>query len=281
MMSITSPGKINLFLDVTAKREDGYHEILTLFLPVKGLEDRIFVEESSQLEIVCEHPGVPTDERNLCWKAAELFAEAANISAQWKITIEKNLPVAGGMGGGSSNAGSLLKLLSERFPGKVSSDHLKKIALKIGADVPFFLNPLPSIASGVGEELERTALRRDIHSLLITFPFPVAASWAYVNRNQGFSRSQINKEKLEKLWQEGELSSLVYNDLSFALRGKFPILQQAKDDLLSCGALGAEVSGSGPTVFAIFETEEKRDRCRGTLLAQGYSADQLIAVSAG
>ena len=278
---ISCPGKINLFLDVTGKTANGYHQILTLFLPVKGLEDKLKIRPSSTLEICCSHPDVPNDSSNLCWKAAELFSEAAGLEPKWKINIEKNLPVAGGMGGGSSNAGRLLSLLQLVYPDKITENKLQEIALKIGADVPFFLNPVPSIATGVGENLKKLKAVNKIPLLLISFPFPISAAWAYKNRTLPFGSSGINENKLQEKWESADLKEIIYNDLGFAVEEKFPIIGAALEDLKKAGALNAIVSGSGPTVFAVFENEQERDQAIKKLIQEGYPKQNLIGVSAG
>ena len=278
---ISCPGKINLFLDVTGKTHNGYHEILTLFLPVKGLEDTLTVSESTKLELSCKHPEVPTNSENLCWKAAELFAEEAGLKAHWKIDIDKKLPVAGGMGGGSSNAGRLLSLLNLEYPGKVSDEKLRDLALSIGADVPFFLNPVPSIASGVGEKLEPLKAHNKIPIILIPFSFPISAAWAYQNRKKPFTSSNVNAEKLVKCWDSGDLKSIIYNDLGFAVQEKFPIIEGTVNDLKKAGAVNAIVSGSGPTVLGVFEDETSRNIAMEKLSLEGYPQENLIAASAG
>ncbi|NQZ56719.1 MAG: hypothetical protein HRT88_04520, partial [Lentisphaeraceae bacterium] len=200
------------------------------------------------------------------------------------IHIDHTLPVAGGMGGGSSDAGAVLRILQDLHPGKVSAEHLAQIALQIGADVPFFLDPTTSLADGVGEELQSLETEREIPLLLMTFNFPVSAAWAYINRHSSFARSNISNQQLQAIWRDGssaEIATLVYNDLAFALRQKFPILERGRNDLLNYGASAAEVSGSGPTLFAIFINNEARDICRQKLISQGYSAEKLIATSAG
>ncbi|MCM8525961.1 MAG: 4-(cytidine 5'-diphospho)-2-C-methyl-D-erythritol kinase [Lentisphaeraceae bacterium] len=278
---INCPGKINLFLDITGKKDNGYHEILTLFLPVSGLEDTITLTDSNELAITCSHPDVPTNSSNLCWKATEAFAESAGISPNWQINIDKKLPVAGGMGGGSSNAGRLLHLLSTVYPDKVSDKKLKEIALSIGADVPFFLNPVPSIASGVGEDLEALKAKKKIPILLISFSFPISAAWAYQNRKLPFNSSGITKKALIENWQNGDISKIIYNDLGFAVENKFPIIQDALEDLKKSGAINAIVSGSGPTVFGVFEHEDARNRALNELIDAGYPKENLIAALAG
>lgn len=278
---ISCPGKINLFLDVTGKKENGYHEILTLFLPVSGVEDTITLTESKNLTISCSHPDVPLNSKNLCWQAAEKFAQAAQIQPNWDINIDKQLPIAGGMGGGSSNAGRLLTLLDSIYPNIVSKQQLEKIALSIGADVPFFLNPVPSIASGVGENLQTLKSEKKLPILLITFEFPISAAWAYQNRKLPFESSQIDLNDLRKSWESGNTERIIYNDLGFAVESKFPIIKGALNDLKEAGAINAIVSGSGPTVFGVFNNEEDRTSAIKSLIELGYPKENLIAAFSG
>lgn len=278
---ISCPGKINLFLDVTAKTANGYHEILTLFLPVVGLEDSIKISESDTISISSNHPNVPLDASNLCWKAAEMFANAAGLKTGWKIDIDKKLPVAGGMGGGSSNAGRLLSLLQLSYPNKLSGKELAEIALKIGADVPFFLNPVPSLASGVGEILTPLKVKNKLPVLLITFSFPISAAWAYKNRRGSFNSSGLTRGDVTNFWESGNIEPLIYNDLGISVCKKFPIINNSIEDLKLFGAVNAIVSGSGPTVFGVFKDSIERDTAVEKLLEIGYPAEHLIKAEAG
>ena len=278
---ISCPGKINLFLDVTGKTANGYHEILTLFLPVHGLEDSLSITESETISVSSNHPNVPEDSSNLCWKAAEMFAQAANLKTGWKITIDKKLPVAGGMGGGSSNAGRLLSLLQLSYPNKVSENKLAEMALKIGADVPFFLNPVPSLACGVGEVLSPLPVKNKLPILLITFSFPISAAWAYKNRTGSFNSSGLCREDVISSWESRNIEPLIYNDLGITVRKKFPIISNAIEDLKNFGAVNAIVSGSGPTVFGVFKDEATRDRALEELKNAGYPKENLITAFAG
>ena len=278
---ISCPGKINLFLDVIGKTANGYHEILTLFLPVHGLEDSIKISESDAISISSNHPNVPVDSSNLCWKAAQTFAEAAGLKTGWEIDIDKKLPVAGGMGGGSSNAGRLLSLLQLSYPDKVSDKELAKIALKIGADVPFFLNPVPALASGVGENLMPLKVKNKLPILLITFSFPISAAWAYKNRRGNFNSSGLTREDVVNFWDSGNIEPLIYNDLGISVRKKFPIINNSIEDLNKFGALNAIVSGSGPTVFGVYKNKSERDAAVEKLLEIGYPSEHLIKAEAG
>ena len=282
MMELTSPAKINLFLDVTARRSNGYHEIATVFLPVENLCDKVVLTELDEdgVEIVCEHPSVPCDERNLCHKAAVLFAEEAKVVARWKILIEKNIPVAGGMGGGSSDAAAVLRLLNQKYSNKVTAERLAEIALEIGADVPYFLDPVAAKAEGLGEELLSIKAPK-LQLLLITFDFPIAAAWAYQNRDQVYNRAERSLFEVEACLEAGDLKGIagcVYNDLAIACREKFPVLKMACDDLLKVGALASEVSGSGPTVFGLFESSEAAEEAKVELLESKLYAEEALKV---
>jgi 4-diphosphocytidyl-2-C-methyl-D-erythritol kinase len=269
-LELLSPGKINLYLKVEGKRPDGYHDIETLFWPLGKPLDKISIADTDASQgIVLESSdlSIPCDSRNLCWKAAELYSEATGISSDWKINLEKNIPVAAGLGGGSGNSAVVLKALNKKYK-KLSESELSKIALKIGADVPFFLNPVPALAKGVGENLSPLSCAKVDLPLLIAAPmFPVSAAWAYQNLDLSGARPESPENLIEALGSKDlkKVASHLFNDLATALYNKFPILQMLKQSLLDSGALGAEVSGSGPTMFALYESFDRADSARKSL----------------
>lgn len=255
--------KINLFLKVTGRRPDGYHDIETLFLPLKNPADVISVIESSEegIRIVSDDLEIPHDSGNICWKAADKYAVKSGVKPHWDIKVFKEIPVAAGMGGGSSDAATVIELLNKKY-NALSPAELKQIALETGADVPFFLNPKPAIARGVGEELVNIDLKNVLNEipLLIAAPcFPVSAKWAYTHadwRNISAPRGGMDAliEALLLLdWEK--CGRLIHNDLGIAVMKKFPLLQMIKETLQNSKACGVEVTGSGPTLFAIFKTK--------------------------
>ncbi len=261
-----SLSKINLFLKVTGRCDNSYHSIRTLFIPLATPADEIDIhfDASPGIGITCNSPEVPCDNRNLCHKAAAGYAKACGISANWEINITKNIPVAAGMGGGSSNAATVLRLLNEKYQ-KLNHEELSSIALNCGADVPFFLASRPALASGVGNIFEYLEIDLpEIPLLLINPGFPVSAAWSYKNLsagNIGTLKSGYEHEVLKAL-RESELkklSELIINDLAIACYQKFPLLKILKEKLLESGAATAEITGSGPTLFALFESLEKRN----------------------
>lgn len=287
-MKIKSPSKTNLFLRVIRKRSDGYHEIETIFLPLKNPSDTITLTDSKdgKLNVTCSVPELSGSD-NLCHKAATAFAKSAGIRPSWKIHVRKSIPVAAGLGGGSSNAAAVLKLLQKKYPQIISEAEIITIAAKIGADVPFFLNSVPALATGIGEKLKPLDVKCEI-PLVIVFPkFPVSAKWAYENRIKAASRRQSDAVAADsKLWPRHcagaslfkskvkvqdmisamrvndlkQIASLLRNDLAPALWKKFPILGILKTSLMENGALGVEISGSGSSLFAIAKSAESSEK---------------------
>lgn len=257
--TLSTPAKINLHLEVLDKRSDGYHDIATLFYPIAWLNDDVCLEiiepSTGSIEVLCDIPDVPDGESNICHAAAAKFAETAGIAPSWRITITKRIPVAAGLGGGSSNAAATLKLLNDNAR-RLDDREIREIALSVGADVPFFLDPKPSIGRGLGELLEPVEPGTDLNVLLINPRFPVSAAWAY----QNLKRSSITEITLEdspilSAFRSGRLEmmpKIIRNDLAPALLEKFPLLQIIMSELEETGAVSIGISGSGPTLFAIF-----------------------------
>jgi len=271
-MNITTPGKLNLYLKVTRKRTDGYHELDTLFIPTPKVTDTITLTMAKQLTVTSNNDVVPSGKTNICYQAAQAYAIAAKINATWHIHLEKHIPIAAGMGGGSSDAAALLRLLQQHYQA-LNNDELKAIALSLGADVPFFLNPGVARGNGVGEQLTAIAGEFPSLPLLIIYPhFPVSAGWAYRNLDAAnIAPAPINAiDELLNAWRGREwhkMGELFYNDLGITLFNKFPILSMLRDKLFNYGACGVEVSGSGSTIFALFNDNETLLQTQTTLQA--------------
>ena len=244
--------KINLRLKVTAKRVDGLHDLSSFFLWLPFPGDRLTVEESEELSLEC--PGFPelANEKNLVWRAAELFATASGIAPAWHITLEKRVPMAAGLGGGSADAGALFALLNAHYR-TLSPEKLESVAFSLGADVPFFLKCASAWVTGAGECFEYFEKLPEIPEVLIVNPaFPVTARWAYVNMPKdliGADDPQIKADFLDGnvSWQE-----FCRNDLAPAVMDKFPLLRLLEKNLREYGASAVQMSGSGPSLFALF-----------------------------
>lgn len=262
--TLSAPAKINLLLRITGKRADGFHELVTLFHPVPAISDEIGVDMKSSpgITLACSHPDVPENGENLGARAAALFAGKMGLSPSWHFELKKNIPVAAGMGGGSSDAGTILRFLAEEFPG-CPGNELNQLAASLGADIPFFLAPEDAAGRGIGEKLEYTGVL-PCPPVLAVFPnFPVSAAWAYKHLQKMTAPEQAEEElaALTEALRSKDFrraAALCANDLEAPLFSKFPLLRCLRRRLLEKGAFCVHVSGSGPTLFALFETPEIR-----------------------
>lgn len=256
--------KVNLSLAVTARRPDGYHDLDSLFYPFRDPSDEVHIEDApagSGIVIRCDAPDVPLEpEKNLCGKAVYAYCKAAGMDVpSVVIHLEKHIPVAAGMGGGSADCATVLRLLQERFRA-LTQEQLEAAAFSLGADVPFFLNPRPSHVTGAGEHHTPVDGLPERLPLLLAAPqFPVSAAWAYQHMDlaRAISTPPRTNELIDALRHLDYESAARHmrNDLEHALFVKFPLLVILRDFLLAQGALRVMVSGSGPTLLALFRDD--------------------------
>ena len=264
-MKIESPAKINLFLQVTAKRPDGYHELFSLMSCV-NLCDTIKLEFGPKsIEIVSSHPKIPIDQTNLAHRAATSFFDALNVNDGLRIFLEKRIPVAAGLGGGSSNAAGVLKGLNRRYGNPFSREQLMSIGLGIGADVPFFLFGKPALASGVGEKLEAYCMPLPFYVVMVYPGFEVSTAEVFQNLNLGLTKCKKKFTKPFFKTSDFDAGLHLCNDLEEVTASKYAVIATIKERLLSCGALGALMSGSGPTVFGLFSDSAKAEKAKQTI----------------
>jgi 4-diphosphocytidyl-2-C-methyl-D-erythritol kinase len=255
-----SPCKVNLLLNILGKRADGFHEIETVMQPVNLCDEMFFERTGSGVQLSCSHPELPVDAKNLVHRAATSFLTAANISDGVKIHLQKNLPLAGGIGGGSANAAVTFTALNELFGVPLTLEKLHELAAALGSDIPFFLHDKPALATGRGEKVK----------LLENFPalsgkafflahpgFGISTPWSYQNlawfpdaQNGRAGRAKELVEKLQTKNLAGAAGAF-YNSLEAPAFDKFPVLELYKGFLRENGAEVALMSGSGSTTFAI------------------------------
>lgn len=279
--------KVNLSLAVTAKRPDGYHDLDSLFYPFRDPSDEIRLEDApagSGIAIRCDAPGVPLEpDKNLCGKAVFAYCQAAGMEVPGLvIRLEKNIPVAAGMGGGSADCAAVLKLLQERFQA-LSGSQLDNVAFSLGADVPFFLDPRPSHVTGAGERRTPVDGLPERLPLLLAAPqFPVSAAWAYRHMDlaRAVSEPPCTRELIDALRRRDyeAAAQFMRNDLEHALFVKFPLLVVLRDCLLANGALRVMVSGSGPTLLALFRDEAAAQTAHARAEAEFNSRDLRVAL---
>lgn len=248
-MKMRALAKVNLHLRILGRREDGFHDIETLMVPV-SLGDELVVETSlgRTVKVECGHPDVPTDADNLVTRAARQFSEDTGRRFAVRILLEKKIPMGAGLGGGSSDAAAVLLALDAIFETHLGSEKLEAMAAKLGSDVPFFIRQKPAICRGRGEIIEPFVVTEKFPLLLVKPPFGVETPWAY--KSWAASRSLPGGyEKAQKL---GELE--VSNALERPVFEKFPVLAVMKKWLLEQRAVrAAAMSGSGSTMFAVLK----------------------------
>ena len=257
-----SPCKVNLLLNILGKRADGFHELETVMQPV-NLFDEIHLERGGNaIQLTCDEPTLPVDSKNLAHRAAAIFLSAANISDGVKIHLEKKIPLAAGLGGGSGNAATTLLALNELFDQPLSGAKLHELAASLGSDIPFFLQNKPALATGRGEKiqpLEDFPALAGRAFLLIHPGFGISTPWAYQNLarfpealNGKAGRAKDLISKLQGNNWPG-VADAFYNSLEAPALDKFPVLALYQEFLRENGALAALMSGSGSTTFAIVE----------------------------
>jgi len=256
-MKILSPAKINLFLHITGKRPDGYHDLVTVMCCV-SLYDTIFLTtRAKKTTVSCSNPEVPEDETNIVFKAADLFFNRLNSQEGVKITIKKEIPVAAGLGGGSSNAAAVFLGLNRSYGYPFSLDDLMAMGTSIGADVPFFLFGKPALAKGIGEKLE---VLNGLSSYKVLLVYPgFGISTAEIYKKFDFGLTKCKKKLKQSLLKNCKFDGSYHlcNDLETVVIPKYPDILEAKEALLNHGALGALMSGSGSTVFGLFSDHDK------------------------
>ena len=275
MNSITlkSRAKINLSIDVLGKRQDGYH-LVEMIMQTIDLYDLIEINEkdNDQITIKSTSDEIPLDCNNLVYKAANLIKKTFNINKGVEIHIKKNIPVAAGMAGGSSNAAAVLVGLNKLWNLNLSNQQLEKIGLKLGADVPFCKNGGAVLASGIGEELTPIkGLTKDVCILVCKPDLFVSTKEVYeCIDSKDIDKRPNNKFLIECLKNEDtrQLAENMFNVLEGVTMDKHPVIQQIKDIMTNNRALGAMMSGSGPTVFGLYENREDAVKCKAILEKQ-------------
>ncbi len=297
---LRAPAKINLGLRITGRRSDGYHEIESLFLPL-DLADEIELsvesDVSAAVTLRVEGPAEalgPAD-ANLAARAARGFLGAAGLRAAIHLVLRKRIPVGAGLGGGSSDAGTVLRALAARWPGALAAPRLSALALELGADVPFFLDPRPARVSGIGERIEPLGAFSPLWLLLATprQRLSTAAVFADYARGAGALtperpgrtmlalpafRAREGPHRIDAL-APPLLEELLRNDLEPAATRLCPEIGGLRERMRKAGARAVGMSGSGPTVFGIFADAAGAERARKALADEDGAAAADLNVS--
>jgi len=267
-VSFLAPAKLNLSLQVFGKRRDGYHHVRSVMVPV-ALYDEVTVEEApGGIRVECDAPGIPTDAANSCHKAAALFLAWAGTPAGVRIRIRKTIPAESGLGGGSSDAAASLKGLIALTGKHPPPEALLAMAVRVGADVPFFLPGGAALAEGIGERLTPLAWNVPFHAVIVrpAFGLPTREGYARLGREPG---DPPPRGPVPSFRTFPEVAAVVRNDFEAAWGPSHPEIAAIKRELTFAGAAAAGLSGSGSAVFGLFTSEVAAREARGKLSACG------------
>ncbi len=263
---VLAPAKVNLTLDVLRRRPDGFHDLASLFVPL-DLSDRLTVAVGGRaVQVrVPGHPALAGGD-NLCAKAARAFEAETGLSGAVRVTLEKRIPVAAGLGGGSSDAAAVLRCLARAHGLRAGDPRLAAAALRVGSDVPFFLRATPALAEGRGERLRAAPALPALHLVIVKPPFGVAARDAYAwlaERRDG--RTRRPRPLPRRLATAADVARIVRNDLEAPVAARHPAIASLVGALRARGALAAAMSGSGSCVFGLFGERAEARKCAAAL----------------
>ncbi|MBU3100720.1 MULTISPECIES: 4-(cytidine 5'-diphospho)-2-C-methyl-D-erythritol kinase [Clostridium] len=263
-MLVKAYGKINISLDVVGKREDGYHLLKMIMQNVDLYDSLSFQKCNKGINISCNKPYIPTDEKNLVYKAAQLFMDTYDIHEGINIYLKKNIPVAAGMAGGSADAAAVLKALPQIFKIDVDVNELMKLGVKIGADVPYCIMGGTALCEGIGEIITPLKPFKNQILVLVKPNFGVSTKEVFKNLDVTKIFKHPDTDSIIKAMEQENVEAVcngMKNLLENVTLRKYPVLKRIKEDMIKMGAMGSMMSGSGPTIFAFFDDMLKAQRC--------------------
>ena len=261
MLKIEARAKINLTLDILRKRPDGYHEVVMVMQSV-GLSDTLTLEKApaaAGIVLTCNLPDLPVDEKNLAYRAARLFLDQYQMEAGVSIALEKRIPMAAGLAGGSADAAAVLRGMALLFSTDTSEEELCRMGAKLGSDIPFCICGGTMLAEGRGEKLSKVADLPECWVVLAKPPADVSTAWVYQQYDAQAAEEHPDTTKMLQVLEKGDLytaSQLLCNVLESVTIKRYPEIQMYKDRMDANGALASLMSGSGSTVFCLTEEEE-------------------------
>ncbi len=255
-------GKINLALDVTGRRPDGYH-LVRMIMQTVGIYDIVTVRKEPDshdlISLTCSRPEVPEGPSNIAWKAAAAVMEHAGLKENISIRIEKNIPMAAGMAGGSADAAAVIRAMNSLFGLKLTQEEMDSIAVRLGADVPFCLRKGTYLAEGIGEVLTKLPDAPKEYVLIVNPPFEVSTAAVYRALDGIEDPAHPDIDRLVSLLKEDTMDTFAAemgNILEQVTAKDNPVIGDIRDRMMGAGALGSMMTGSGPTVFGLFDSAE-------------------------
>jgi len=260
-IEIKSYAKINLILNVLSKREDGYHNIESIMQSI-SLADKVTISERiNGIKIDCDHHYVPTDLESLAYRTAGKILDECNLKKGINIKINKKIPLASGLAGGSTNSATILTGINKLYHLGLTNDRLREIGGELGMDIPFFVQNGTALAYHKGEKVTHfESVQPSLWLVILNPGFEVSTRWAYQNLN--FEKNNIKVDRINKMiialktGKPEEIAKNLYNSFEKSVIRKFPEIGKIKETLINEGALGALMSGSGPTIFGIAKNKD-------------------------
>lgn len=258
-IEVKSPAKINIGLNIIKKRDDGFHDLETIFYPI-NLYDEIGFTKSDKFSFNSNDENLNNEKTNLIIKAKDLLENYSGLPLPVEIYLNKNIPIGAGLGGGSSNAASTLIALTKLYRLNIVKNHLSHLALSLGSDVPYFLNPVPSFAESRGESLYPIPFKLDKYLLIVNPGIHVATRWAF-----GLIHPKHPEISLKTLLGQDKITSddiirIAFNDFEKIVFEHFPEIKDIKEKILNFGAAYSMMTGTGSTVWGMFDDVESANR---------------------
>lgn len=315
MYRVKAPAKVNIFLYVTGRRKNGYHELLMLMRSIELHDEMVFEFHQPKTRVRCDHPQVPGDESNLAFKAVTLFYEklssvkgghqkgnpcffstnGAGKGGKGKghdpngdamcgidITIQKNIPVGAGLGGGSSNAAAVLKTMNRFYGFPFSESRLMQFGVEIGYDVPFFIKGGTALAQGLGEKLTPCPVPSDLPGYILLFYPGIGASTAEVYKNMDLALTKPIKFNINSLLKTSveksmlDIEGIMHNDLETSTCELYPEIGLFRNELADCVPERVMMTGSGSTFFSLFSDYKKAEHCFSKLSTQWKNTGKKV-----
>lgn len=263
-ITVQAPAKVNYRLDVLRRRPDGYHDLRMIMQRIDLCDEiTISLTSGNDVRVSCGKHGVPDGPGNIAWRAATAMLAATGSSAGVDIAISKMIPVAAGLGGGSSDAATVLLALNDLLDAGLSNEKLREIGLTLGADVPFFVFGQTALAEGVGEVLTPVTGLPEAWIVLVNPNIHVSTAWVY--QNLQLTNPRVDYTLPRFCGKLDDICGILHNDLESVTMQRFPVIGEIKERIATEGAAGVLMSGSGPTVFGVFASEPEARSCSAVI----------------
>lgn len=259
-LHVKSFAKINIGLNIIRKRSDGYHDIESIFYPI-NFHDDLYFKKSDSFKLICSNQEI-NEQENLVTKAIKILENETKQKFNVEISLTKRIPIGAGLGGGSSNAAQTIVALNKLFQLNLSEETQKDLAAKVGADAPFFINSSPSLVTSKGEKLEALSLKIKFPILIVNPGIQISTKWAYENINPSGKTNLLGNLFKQNISDVHKWKEKIFNGFERIVFEKHREIAEIKDNLYKSGAIFSLMTGSGSTVYGIFENINEAEKAQ-------------------